>query len=142
MARGLNPGDDYEKPKVLQDRQGRGFTMRKECTRKQRLLATLFNVFAIAFIQPILEPPPPVYIDSDTPQLTETESAAKAEFIEQLIEEGGFAKAVENDHPGAWATPRFLALDFDTQKNFMRCRSERPATAATSVWDCLWSSPS
>ena len=127
--------------------------MREKCTRKQKLLGIVFNVFAIAFAQEILDPPPPVHIDSDTPQLTETEAVAglvvseqmqrgRKEFIEQLIEEGGLGKAVQHDNPRAWVTPRFMALDFDTKQNFLRCRSERPATAATSLRDCFWSSPS
>ena len=126
--------------------------MIEKCTLKQKLIGIVFNVFAIAFIQEIPAPSQPVYFDPDTPQLTETESAAaldefeqmqtdRKEFIKQLIAEGG-EKAVQNDNPRVWMTPRFMALDFDTQKNFMHCRSERPATAATSVWDCLWSSPS
>ena len=150
MARRQNPGDDCESLISASIQTGRGVTMIEKCTLKQKLIGIVFNVFAIAFIQEISAQP--VYFDPDTPQLTETESAAaldefeqmqtdRKEFIKQLIEEGG-EKAVQNDNPRVLMTPRFMALDFDTQLNFARCRSERPAAAATFVRDCFWSSPS
>ena len=115
----------------------------------QLLHEILVSLLAVSFVQAILGPR--VHIDLDTPQtlqLTGTESVAaldvsehvqatRKEFIRQLIEEGGFGKVGR-----AWVTPGFMALDSDTKENFLSCRSERPAVAATSVLDCFWTSPS